>query len=68
MPQAIARDYETLDQICLRTLGTTRGTVEAALNLNPGLAAKGVHLAAGDAVQLPDAPTTTTRPTINLWD
>lgn len=68
MPGAIANDHETLDQICLRTLGTTRGTVEAALAMNPGLAAKGVHLSAGDAVHLPDAPTPTTRPTINLWD
>lgn len=68
MPQAIARDHETLDQICLRTLGTTRGTVETALAMNPGLAAKGVHLSAGDVVQLPSAPTPTTKPTINLWD
>jgi len=68
MPRAIANDHETLDQICLRTLGQTRGAVEATLAMNPGLAAKGVHLTAGDPLNLPDATPTTTKATVQLWD
>jgi len=68
MPQAIASDHETLDQICMRTLGRTQGVVETALTLNPGLAAKGAHLPAGTVVHLPTTPITTTRTTVQLWD
>ncbi|GKS83206.1 tail protein X [Acidovorax sp. SUPP1855] len=66
--QAIARDRETLDALCLRVLGRTAGVVEATLALNPGLAAQGAQLTAGTAVQLADLPETPTLPTVNLWD
>ena len=33
--QAIAREYETLDELCMRQLGATRGVVEATLERNP---------------------------------
>jgi phage tail protein X len=62
---------ERLDQICWRVLGTTTGgVVEAALALNPGMAANGPLIAEGTVVTLPDAPTATpaTLETVNLWD
>ena len=61
---------ERLDQMCARVLGTTTGgVVEAALALNPGMAANGPFIAEGTVVTLPDAPTATpsTVPTIELW-
>ena len=66
--RAIANDRETLDELCMRHLGTTRGVVEATLEKNPGLARLGTSLPAGLAVDLAEPDTTTTRPTINLWD
>jgi len=68
---ATARQGETLDAICWRVLGTTAGgVVEAALELNPGLAASAL-IAEGTAVTLPDPPPTgavSTLATTNLWD
>lgn len=51
MPSVIANDHETVDALCMRTLGRTAGVVEATLAINPGLAAKGPHLPAGTVVQ-----------------
>lgn len=47
----------------------TGGVVEAALALNPGMAATGPFIAEGTVVTLPDTPTATpsTVPTIELW-
>lgn len=59
---------DTVDALCWRHLGTTQGVVERALELNPGLAQRGPVLPAGVLIELPEAPTTTTRPTVNLWD
>jgi phage tail protein X len=68
---ATAHQGETLDAICWRVLGTTAGgVVEAALDLNPGLAAT-AQIAEGTAVILPDPPATdatTTLDTTNYWD
>lgn len=66
-----ARQGDTLDLICWRELGTTAGgIVEAAFELNRGLADAGPVLAEGTPVVLPSAPAaaTATRPTVNLWD
>ena len=38
MPTVIANDHETVDALCMRTLGRTAGVVEATLAINPGLA------------------------------
>lgn len=68
---ATALQGETLDGLCWRLLGTTAaGVVEAALALNPGLAALGPVLPEGTAVTLPDPPATAAVPreTINLWN
>jgi len=68
---ATARQGDTLDLICWRELGTTEGgVVEAALELNRGLAGAGALIAEGTAVILPEPAATTaaTRETVNLWD
>ena len=60
---------DTLDQLCQRHLGTTAGTVEATLLLNPGLADLGPVIPHGTAVTLPDAaPQAEQRQVVNLWD
>ena len=41
---------DTLDQLCQRHIGSTAGTVEAALTANPGLAALGPVLPLGTRV------------------
>jgi phage tail protein X len=69
MPSVIAHDHETVDALCMRTLGATAGVVEATLAINPGLAAKGPHLPAGTVVQLPAITAAQkTIQTIQLWD
>ena len=68
---ATAHQGDTLDLICWRELGTTEGgVVEAAFELNGGLAESGVTIAEGTIVTLPViAPASTvTRETVNLWD
>lgn len=67
---AVARDGETLDELCWRTLGRTQGVTEQALALNPGLAALGPHLPAGTEVILPDVADAVqpTREVVKLWD
>lgn len=66
-----AQQGDTLDAMCWRELGTTSGgVVEAALELNPLLAALGPVIAEGTAVTLPDPPqaASQTLETVNLWD
>lgn len=64
-----AHQGDTLDTICWRHLGTTQ-PVEAALQLNPGLAAHGPILPQGTAVTLPENAQDATQPkqAIQLWD
>jgi phage tail protein X len=57
--QVSAHQGDTLDLLCWRHLGTTAGVVEAALQLNPGLADLGPVLPEGQAVTLPDRPAST---------
>lgn len=68
--QVAAMHRETLDELCWRSVGRTAGITEAALELNPGLAASGPQLAEGTIVTLPDAVTAApaTRETVQLWD
>lgn len=69
MPSVIANDHETVDALCMRTLGQTAGVVEATLAVNPGLAAKGPHLPVGTVVELPAITAAQkTIKTIQLWD
>lgn len=59
---------DTLDQLCQRHLGTTAGTVEATLVLNPGLADLGPELPLGTPVTLPAQPARATANRLKLWD
>lgn len=65
-----AHDRETVDMVCWRSIGRTRGVVEIVLADNPGLAAQGGTLSAGTVVYIRDdlptrSPERTTR---KLWD
>lgn len=68
--QVHARQGDTLDALCWRHLGTTEGLVEAALELNPGLAELGPVLPHGAPVRLPPLPPAgaADRPLVQLWD
>lgn len=64
-----AQQGDTVDQLCLRHLGTTAGVTEAVYALNPGLAALGASLPLGQRVLLPDKPTSAAASkTVSLWD
>ncbi|MDO9068184.1 MAG: tail protein X [Azonexus sp.] len=67
--QVRAQQGDTLDSLCWRHLGSS-AAVEAALELNPGLAALGPILPNGQPVTLPDAaPIATAGKTLlQLWD
>jgi len=66
--QVRAHQGDSLDSLCYRHLGSS-AQVEAALELNPGLAALGPVLPNGQLVNLPEeaaaAPTSTL---LQLWD
>ena len=70
MPSVRARQGDTVDALCWRELGATRGVVETVYALNRGLAAFGPILPAGTLVVLPERRTVRapTLPTIQLWD
>lgn len=67
----IAREGETVDELCWRSLGRTEGVTEQAFERNPGLADLGPRLPAGTEVDLPEpaalAPAAT-RDVVQLWD
>lgn len=64
-----AQQGDTVDLLCWRHLGATAEVTEAALALNPGLAAHGNTIPMGTLVTLPDLPTApTATQTITLWD
>lgn len=67
--QVRAQQGDTLDSLCWRHLGSS-AAVEAALEINPGLAALGPILPTGHLVTLPDAaPAASTGKTLlQLWD
>ncbi len=64
MPRVYAQQGDTVDLLCYRHFGRTKGVVEATLELNEGLADYGPILPMGLAVDLPQAPTD--QPTITL--
>lgn len=70
MATALARQGDTIDAMCWRELGATRGVVEVVFELNPGLAELGPILPAGTSVTLPEPSSLQIpeRQTIQLWD
>ena len=69
MPVAIrANQNETVDALCWRHYGRTRGAVEAVLQANPGLASCGLILPQGILVLMPTLPAPAPKPTVSLWD
>ena len=67
---ATARSGETLDEVCWRVLGRTKGVTEQSLDLNPGMADLGARLPAGTQVILPEVATAAAPvlETVKLWD
>lgn len=68
MPQVRTQQGDTVDALCWRHLGSTAGVVERTLELNPGLAERGLILPAGMLVTLPQQEEAITKITVNLWD
>jgi phage tail protein X len=69
--QARALQGETVDALCWRVLGRTRGVVERVLEANPGLAQHGPILPHGLLVELPDElppPAQSGAERLQLWD
>ena len=59
---------ETVDALCWRHYGRTRGAVEAVLQANPGLASCGLILPQGILVLMPTLPPPAPKPPVSLWD
>lgn len=63
-----AQQYDTVDSLCWRHYGRTKGMTEAVLAANPGLAEHGPVLPHGLEVELPELVSATTAQTVQLWD
>jgi phage tail protein X len=64
-----AQQGDTVDSLCWRHYGTTRGMNELVLEANPGLAAIGAILPIGHEVELPERPpAAATQQITYLWD
>ncbi|AUV02242.1 phage tail protein [Enterobacteriaceae bacterium ENNIH1] len=57
---------DTVDLLCLRHYGRTRGVTEVVLSANQGIARQ-MFLTAGQEVELPDVSEATTTETVQLW-
>ncbi|EIX4510989.1 TPA: tail protein X [Escherichia coli] len=62
-----ARDGDTVDLLCQRHYGTTKGVTERVLAANPGLSDT-LFLLAGQEVELPEIIQEKQRETVQLWD
>lgn len=59
---------DTLDMVCQRHYGATRGVTEAVLAANPGLCESGPFMTAGQEIILPDIAPAATVKMVQLWD
>lgn len=64
----IAQQGDTVDTLCWRWFGTTRGVTEEVYRRNPGLADLGAILPQGHPVILPDVAPAPEKKLIRLWD
>ncbi|ECT9434715.1 tail protein X [Salmonella enterica] len=64
----IALQGDTVDAICWRYFGATRGVTEEVYRINPGLAEAGPVLNQGQSVILPDVVPAQEKKLIQLWD
>lgn len=62
------RQGDTVDWICWHHYGRQAVAVEAVLDANPGLAARGPVLPPGMIITLPDLPPPQTNPVVRIWD
>lgn len=63
----VALQGDPADVLAWRRRGATAGVVEAMLDANYGLAAKGPVLPTGTAATLPPPPAVPIRKTVTLW-
>lgn len=67
--QVRSQQGDTVDVLCWQVYGRTRGTVEAVLEANPGLADLGVVLPLGTVIAMPELYTIeNTTPLLQLFD
>lgn len=59
---------DTLDLICQRYYGRTKGVTEEVLDANPGLCESGPFLSAGQVITLPDIDPAPKAEMVQLWD
>lgn len=58
---------DTVDLLCWRHYGTTRGVTEKVLAANPGLSQQ-VYLSAGQEIELPEIARAVQQQRVQLWD
>lgn len=64
-----ANQGDTVDSLCYRYYGSTKGMSELVFKANQGLASIGDVLPVGHPVEMPDAPTkTNNKQLVQLWD
>lgn len=67
--KVIAQQNDTLDLICYRVFGKTKGILERVLELNQNMTRLGEIIPIGTEVNLPERVTEVQEKTmINLWD
>ncbi|EBR6786053.1 phage tail protein [Salmonella enterica] len=64
----IALQGDTVDAICWRYFGATRGVTEEVYRINPGLAETEPVLNQGQSIILPDVAPAQEKKLIQLWD
>ncbi|MEO3714002.1 tail protein X [Roseateles flavus] len=63
-----AQQQDSIDSIAWRYYERSSGVVEAIVKANPELVAFGAFLPQGTPVKLPDLPSSSIKPTVQLWN
>lgn len=67
--QVRANQGDTVDSLCWRFYGSTKGMNEMVFEANPGIAALGPILPVGHVVEMPDKPAqVNNKQIVQLWD